>query len=213
MPQPVMIDDQPMSATFFGEGRWLTSFITPEALEVKDLHEEITQSIKEIDNRIMAAWSWVANQVKYVKFVRAKIWIHGKSSYQNDYWQNPSTLIRTKVGNCANKAFLLASLLRNDLLPGRVNCVLGNLHQEPKDGGHAWVELDYNGFKYIMESTRGDMQPMVSARVADIYEPVIFFNDESVSAIEGRTLLTPFAAVYADWLKDYLDWAYIEGRK
>jgi hypothetical protein len=64
-----------------------------------------------------------------------------------------------------------------------------------------------------MESTRGDMKPMVLAESADIYEPVVYFNDEEVSAIEGRTVLEPFTAVYADWLRDYLDWAYIEGRK
>jgi len=213
MPQPTAIDNQPISSTFFGEGRWLTDFITPSALEVKELHKEITQGIDDLEGRMLACWEWVANRVKYVRFVKGKIWIEGHVSVQDDYWQTPSQLIRTRVGNCSNKAFLLASLLRNDLPAKEVYCVLGNLHQAGTPGGHAWVEFRPNSHGYIMEATRGDMKPMVAAEVAEIYESVVYFNDESVLAFEDRTLLTPFAAVYADWLRDYLDWAYIEGRK
>jgi len=213
MPESTLIDDQPISATFFGEGRWLTDFITPDALEVKKLYDSLAKKAEGYEGRAVACWEWVANQVKYVRFVNAKIWVNGHSSVQNDYWQMPSQVIRTRVGNCCNKAFLLASLIRNELPTERVHCVLGNLHQPPQPGGHAWVEVCFNSHKYIMEATRGDMKPMVASEVADIYEPVIYFNDESVSAIEGRTVLEPFTAVYADWLKDYLDWAYIKGAK
>lgn len=207
------IDDQPISATFFGEGRWLTDFITPNALEVKELYENLTKNIDDDDGRMLACWDWVANKVKYVRFVKAKIWVNGHASAQGDYWQAPSQIIRTRIGNCANKAFLLCSLLRNELSAENVHCVLGNLHQGVKPGGHSWVEIRANSHSYIMESTRGDMQPMVAANVASIYESVIYFNDQGVSAVPGRTVLEPFTAVYADWLRDYLDWAYIEGRK
>jgi len=213
MVQPISIDDQPISATFFDEGRWLTSFVTPDALEVKELHAKLTKNIDELEDKMLACWNWVANGVRYVKFVRGKIWVNGHSSVQDDYWQPPSQLIQTKVGNCANKAFLLASLLRNDISAEKVHCVLGNLHQGRKPGGHAWVEVRLNSHSYIMESTRGDMAPLVISNMANIYESVIYFNDKVVSAIPGRTLLQPFCAVYADWLKDYLDWAYIEGAK
>jgi len=212
MSQPTQIDDQPISATFFGEGKWLTDFITPDALEVQELHKQITQGIDDLEEKLLACWNWVANRVKYVKFVKAKIWVNGHTSVQDDYWQDPAQVIRTKIGNCANKSILLASLIRNDLPPNQVNVALGNLHQPPNPGGHAWIELNFNSHPYIMESTRGDMQPMVASKVADIYEPVIYFNDKRVSAIEDRTLLTPFSAVYASWLKDYLDWAFIEGK-
>lgn len=213
MQPATLIDDQPVSATFFGEGKWLTSFITPQALEVKELYEKLTEGIDDSDERILACWTWVANQIKYVKFVKAKIWVNGHVSSQEDYWQAPSQTIRTRIGNCANKAFLLCSLLRNELPAENVHCVLGNLYQGEKPGGHAWVEIRYNSHGYIVESTRGDMQPMVISEVANIYEAVIYFNDKEVSVIEGRTVLEPFTAVYAAWLKDYLDWAYIEGRK
>lgn len=213
MSLPVQIDDQPIAATFFGEGRWLTDFVTPDALEVQELHQNLTSNIDDLESRLLACWDWVANRVKYVQFVKGKLWINGHSSVQPDYWQNPSQIIRTRIGNCVNKSILLASLIRNDLSDSQVHVVLGNLHQPPGGGGHAWAEVNFNSHPYIMESTRGDMQPLVAAEVADVYEPVVYFNDKSVSAIEDRTLLTPFAAVYADWLKDYLDWAFIEGRK
>ena len=213
MPEIIPIDNQPISATFFGEGKWLTSFVTPDALEVRKLHEQLTRNIDEIEDRVLACWGWVANQVKYVKFVQARIQINGHVAVQDDYWQAPSQLIKTKVGNCANKAFLLGSLLRRDLPSERVNVVLGNLSQGDNIGGHAWVEVSLNSHSHIMEATRGDMKPMVSTEVADIYESVIYFNDKSVLAVEDRTLLQPFCAVYADWLHDYLDWAFIEGRE
>ena len=213
MPAAIQIEDQPIASTFFGEGKWLTDFVTPDALEVQELHERLTNGIYNLEDKLIASWEWVAEQVKYVSFVKAKLWINGKSAIQSDYWQEPSMVIRTKVGNCANKAFLLASLVRQDLSPEQVNVVFGNLHQPPRAGGHAWIEVNFNSHPYIMESTRGDMKPMVATRVADIYEPVVYFNDKTVRAIEGRTLLQPFSAVYADWLRDYLDFAYIEGKK
>lgn len=213
MPETITINDQPISASFFGEGRWLTEFITPHTLEVRQLHEKLTQGIGTLDDRLLACWDWVANEVKYVPFVKGQLRVNGHISTQEDYWQTPSMVIRTKIGNCANKAFLLTSLLRNELPPNSVLCVLGNLYQDSQKGGHAWVEVKFNGKNFIMESTRGDMQPMVVSDEASIYESVVYFNDKMVSTVQGRTVLEPFCAVYASWLKDYLDWVYIQGRK
>lgn len=212
MPEPIAIDDQPISATFFGEGRWLSSFVTPNALEVQALHRELTQDIDELEDRIVACWHWVANRVKYTKFVRGKIWVNGHSSVQTDYWQTPSQLIRTQIGNCANKAFLVGALLRNDLPADRVHVVLGNLYNG-KPGGHAWVQANLGGIDYIIESTRPDARPLVPAINADRYEAVHLFNDQEIYTIEGKTVMEPFTACFSTWLTDYLDWAYIEGRK
>lgn len=210
---PVLIDDQPIAAGFFKQGKWLTDYITPDALEVQELHQAVSAGMKKLEDRMVSSWHWVADQMKYVPFVRAKLWVGGQSSTQDDYWQEPSQAIRTRIGNCVNKSMLLGSLLRNELPADQVYVVLGNLHQPPRPGGHAWVQVILNSQPYIMESTRGDMQPLVPSQVADIYEDILYFNDEFVMAIEDRTLLTPFSAVYADWLRDYLDFAYIEGRK
>jgi hypothetical protein len=208
----IPIDDQPIAATFFGEGRWLTDFITPDALEVQNLYKEITEGIANPLDRITACWEWVANQVKYVKFVRGKLTINGKTSWQNDYWQMPEMAIITRVGNCANKSFLLCSLLRNTLSPDQVYCVLGNLYNG-KPGGHSWCVVKLNGNDLISESTTPTAPPLVPASAAERYEAVHYFNDSEVYAVEGKTQLVPMAECFSTWLSDYLNWAYIESRK
>lgn len=208
----IAIDDQPMDAAFFGEVRRLTDFITPNALEVRSLYEEIIKGIENPLDRITACWEWVASRVKYVKFVRGKLTINGKTSWQNDYWQMPEMTTRTRVGNCAVKSFLLTSLLRNELSPDQVYCTLGNLYNG-KPGGHAWVSLNLDGQKYTMESTTPTAPPLVPADVADHYEPVHYFNDSKVYAVEGKTQLIPMAECFSTWLSDYLNWAYIEAQK
>jgi len=206
------IDDQPIAASFFGEGKWLTDYVTPDALEVQELYEGLTAGLNNLEDRLSALHGWVASEVKYVKFVRGELRVNGHLSVQNDLWQMPSQVIRTQVGNCANKSFLLASLLRNELSAENVHCVLGNLYNG-KPGGHVWIELNLGGRDYIMESTRPDVSPLVPTFATDRYEGVHLFNDKSVYNVEGRTVMTPFTACYSTWLKDYLDWAYIEGRK
>jgi len=115
------------------------------------------------------------------------------------------------VHNCANKAFLLTSLLRRELSSDEVFCVLGNLENNGDIGGHAWCEINLGGRDFIMESTRPDVPPLVPTQIATRYQPVHLFNDKQAYYIEGATVMEPFSAAYSTWLKDYLDWAYIEG--
>ena len=99
----------------------------------------------------------------------------------------PSVTARIKVGNCANKSFLLTSLLRQELPPAQVYCVLGNLYNG-KAGGHAWVQTRVHGTEYLVESTRADASVFVPASCAERYEAVHLFNDQEAYAIEGRTV-------------------------
>jgi|GEM_PF-4526309 len=112
------------------------------------------------------------------------------------------------VHNCANKSFLLTSMLRTFLGPEQVKCVLGNLYNGHA-AGHAWVQVNL-GQELVVEATRPDVPP-VPAATATRYEAVHLFNDQIVEAIEGRTVLVPFSACYSDWLRDYLNWNYING--
>lgn len=207
-----LIDDQPVAATFFKEGRWLTSYITPEDPDIVVLWEQLTNGKMGVENKIVACWDFVANDIKYKPFIGATINVEGRSSRQSDYWQSPSMCSRTGIGNCANKAFLLTSLLRHGMPDEKVYCVFGNLHNG-KVEGHAWVEWTEDGKDYIIESTRGDV-PMVEAGPTDRYEPIHYFNETLVWAVPGRTLMVPFSACFSKWLKDYLDWSYINhGRR
>lgn len=213
----IPIDDQPMAATFFGEGRWLSDFITPDAFEVQELYKEITKGIDNAADRISACWKWVASRVRYVTFVTGKMWIEGKVSVQKDLWTLPETTIRTRVGNCAVKSLLLTSLLRNELSTDQVYCAMGNLYNGTP-GGHAWVSLKQMApilpeGEYVMESTMPTAPAMVPASTAKRYEPVHYFNDATVYAVEGRTQLVPMCACFSTWLSDYLNWVWIEAQK
>lgn len=205
----VIIDDQPVTSGFFGEGSWLSDYINPDEPDILMLWKEVTENAKSQEDRVKAAWGWVARNIRYKDFIKASINVEGNTSTQHDYWQKPGMCLKTGVGNCANKSFLLTSLLRNEFTPEQVHCVLGNLHNG-KAEGHAWVEANLNGISYILESTREDVPP-VDANEAVRYEPVHYFNDKVVYAIPGRTLMVPFSACYSTWLRDYLNWAYING--
>lgn len=208
----IPIDDQPIDATFFGEVRRLTDWITPDSLEVQSLYQHLTEGVIGSRDKIIACWNWVASQVKYVKFVKGKLWINGKASVQDDLWTLPETTIRTQVGNCAVKSFLLTSLLRNQLSAEEVYCALGNLYNG-KPGGHAWINLNLDDGEFYMESTMPTAPPLVPVAAAKRYEAVHYFNDKKVLAVEGKTQLIPFTACYSDWLNEYLHWAYIEGQR
>lgn len=208
----VPIDDQPIAAGLWGEGSWLSDFITPDALDVQALHQQITEGINDSKERIIACWKWVASQVKYVKFVKARMWVNGRSSAQNDYWQLPSLTIQTRVGNCAVKSFLLCSLLRNELPAEQVYCTLGNLYNG-KPGGHAWLKLNLDDEQFYMESTMPTAPPLVPIAAAKRYEAVHYFNDKSVHAVEGATQVLPYTMCYSTWLSEYLNWAYIENQR
>jgi len=208
----IEIDDQPMSSRFFGEGKWLTEFVTPSSLEVCELHDGLTSSLVSIEDRVVACWQWVASEVKYKRFVSGTLRIENKTERQNDLWCDPSMTICTKVGNCANKAFLLASLIRRDMDADSVHCVLGNLYNG-KAGGHAWVQVRMNDQDYIVEATKDSGPVMVLAELAHRYESVHLFNDQQVWAIKGRTVMEPYTACFSTWLTTYLDQVYIEGGK
>ncbi len=211
MVEAIQIDDQPISSTFFGQGKWLTEFVTPDNEDVQRLYKQVTENLNTKEEKAKAAWFWVASKVKYVSFVKATLNVEGRISTQKDFWGEPSLTIHTKIGNCANKSFLLASLLRNFIDEGNIKCVFGNLCQNGVCGGHAWVEVTGMDDVYIMETTRDDVPAFIPAEGLSIYEPVIYFNDKSVEAVPGRTLLVPFSAVYADWLSDYINRAAIAG--
>lgn len=211
MQTPTIIDNQPISATFFGEGKWLTEFITPENIDVQALYHELTHGLVSIEDKIAACHAYVASEIKYKRLINGTLNIEGRVSRQNDLWSDPSTTIAIGIGNCANKSFLLTSLLRQELSADQVYCILGNLYNG-KPGGHAWSQVNING-GYIVESTRADVPVLVPVECAERYEAVHYFNDEEIYYIEGRTMLEPFTACFSTWLSDYLDWAYIHGRK
>ncbi len=203
MVQVYKIDNQPMAAGFFNEVKNLTDFITPDSLEVTELYHQLTSDIISREERILACWNWVASNVRYVKTVKGRLWINGRTSVQHDLWQEPAMVINTLIGNCANKSFLLTSLLRNELPPEDVFCVLGNIYNGTA-GGHAWLQVKLNDQFYTMESTTPLAPPLVPIEKTRRYQAVHFFNDKTVQAVEGRTQMVPFNHCSEKWVAKYL---------
>lgn len=191
--QKLPMDDQPISSRFFGESKWLSEFITPDNLEVTVLYNNLTDGMTTDREIAIACWEWVAHNVRYKPFIKGTLIIEGKRQTQFDLWCDPSLTICTRIGNCANKAFLLASLLRRNFSENRVYCVLGNLINGSGSGGHAWVQLTLDGQEYIMETTRNDIPALIEASSTKRYQCVHFFNDKEMYFVPGTTVMEPFS--------------------
>jgi len=197
-------DDQPVNqATLIGENRYLTSWITPNNLEIQQMYKELTQGIADQRERIITLWNFVKD-IPYTKFVKSRIQIDGKRFYQNDTWLDPAQALIAGRLNCFNKSALLTSLLRQELSPDQVFVCLTNVNVDGIDG-HA---VSYIRFEddYILETTNpGIKNPFMPASAADIYGAVAWFNDKQVSYVPGTRLREPLGLCCIGWLEQYIN--------
>jgi len=200
--QALPIDDQPINgATLLGEDRWLSEWITPDNLEIQLEYERLTQKLTEPKDRVLACFNRVLS-IPYTEAVKAKVNIDGRTFVQKDVWLDPAQALKARKLNCANRSFLLASLLRQEFPPDKVWVVLGNLRLDGL-GGHAWVV--FRGDRdYILETTSPRIRVPITN--SDVHEEVIFFNDQEVRAIPHRSVEEPFSKCWCHpLLEDYLD--------
>ena len=194
----IPVNPQPISAQF-GQGRWMNEWIQPGNLDVQEKYAELVKGMSSGD-MIHRCLNYVTS-IPYKAFISGRLQIEGRIFTQDDLWMEPDTTMLAGVANCANKTFLLTSLLRNYLDAHQVYAVLGNIHTN-NIGGHAWVEVNRT---MLLESTQPRITaPLDKAAVADIYEPVVYFNDVETYYVEGHTELRPISDVAVVWLQDYL---------
>jgi hypothetical protein len=96
--------------------------------------------------------------------------------------------MKVRQSNCANKSFLMASLLKN-LLPneGEVFVVLGRYEAEDI-GGHAWVQVQLYGQTYFIETTQPRLpSPLITPEKATKYKAQLYFDQHAVY-LGGRSL-------------------------
>lgn len=197
-------DDQPILASIMNERRLLTSWITPNSLEVQNKYEQLTSGLESTEDKVKACLKYVSD-IPYVQFVRVSANVAGKTFVQPDTWLQPAEAIFSPRLNCANKTFLLTSLLRQELPAENVWACLGNLNVDSQTG-HAicYVRLDQD---YILETTNpGVRDKFIPIEAATMYEDVIFFNSEEVRVLPDRKIREPFSACYncEPFLSDYL---------
>ncbi len=198
----IVCDDQPISgATLFHEGRYLTSWITPGNLEVQRKYKALTDNLS-LKDRIISCWGYVAKEIRYRYFITSRVSVDGRTFVQKDAWLDPGEVIQAGVANCMNRSVLLCSLLRQELSPSQVYVVLGNIQGE----GHAWVlvRLDQD---YILETTSPHLPScFIEASKAEIYDPVIYFNDRYIKYFPEKSIHEPFGSCFCiPWLESYLE--------
>jgi len=191
-------DDQPINASMLGEDRFITSWVTPESLAIKQAHKAITNGIDDYRQRIEALWRFVRD-IPYVQFVSSRVSIGGRTIRQDDVWLDPAQALVAGQLNCFNKSALLASLIKQET--ENVYVCLNNVTYDGV-GGHAIVYLPEGDF--VMETTNPHIiHPWERASDIDIYEPVIFFNDKEVRAVPGVDLEQPLGYCCVRWLEEY----------
>ena len=201
----IPVNDQPIggtgAATLFHESRWLSEWVATETLEVQTKYEEITQKLTNVWDKTIACFNFVLD-IPYTPTIRTRVSIDGKTFTQEDTWLDPGQAIKAPALNCANRAFLLASLLRQEHSPNQVWVALGNLHIDGI-GGHAWV-IFRGSEDYILETTSPTIRAPISH--SDAHEGVIYFNDREVRIVPGREIKEPFSACWCHpFLEDYLN--------
>lgn len=204
----IKADNQPID-TRFGDATWLTDFITPNNPDVILKYQELTQGLTNTDDVFIALWEHVAVK-PYVPLVAAKLMVGDKVLFQRDTWFFPAEAMKVGALNCANRAFLLTSLLKNHLRsPGDVYCIIGDLVLGDV-GSHAWVEVRHQGRSYIMETTQPNIRyAMIPKELAGAYQAMVCFDEKSVYTVDRsvnivEVLQADFALDPIKYLETYL---------
>jgi len=126
-------------------------YVTPHDSAVEALAGRIN-GVQEA-YREAIQWIWVSDQILHGKPER---WLmpHEFLSDTPNYPSNP--LQGNAVSDCEEQANTLVSLLQDEgISPEKVRVVLGKVKFENGEGGHAWLELWYNGEWLPLEATSG----------------------------------------------------------
>jgi len=195
----IKIPNQPIMARF-GETVWLTDFITPNNPDIKLLVNKYIASTQE--ETMWNLWQYVAN-MPYNEVVASTLYAAGLKIAQSDTWFYPGETVQLGVGNCANKTFLLVSLLKN--LGVDVHGVMGTWD----DNNHAWIQVEREDTFYYIETTSPKTE-MFMTLDKEGYDPFIYFDNQEVFATEDSKDFTKiFKGKFiqpgvVDWFNDYL---------
>ncbi len=209
MSELIELQSQPISARF-GACKDVKEFVQPNTLMVRELLDRLNLAQMSEDDRILACWDWVARNIDYPKDrTTFALTVYGKTIKADDYFLEPSETIAIGLGKCDATSNLLVSMLRNFLSPERVWVVLGDLHSGA-GGGHAWVVVSRNSHYDVLETTLNklpDGNPWKDAgseAVSLIYDPVLYYNDQRIRAVEDAMMCTlPFQNCKIPWLEEY----------
>lgn len=203
------VDNQPIDARVGGDAVWITDFITPNNPDILLKYNELTAGLTDPDDIAVALWHYISHQ-PYVPLIFARLNVLGKTFQQKDTWFYPGESLQIGKGNCANKSFVLASLLKNYYrVPGQVFCAMGNITLDGI-GAHAWVELNNSAGRFIIETTQPNLEhALIPKEAAIAYDAKVYFDERDVY-VNGQGISAPqalsahFGVCAVPWLENYL---------
>ena len=201
----VPCDNQPVVASPFHDTRFLTSWVTPDSIDIQNKYAALTEGLASTREKVVACLQYVAN-IPYTKFVKVTANVGGRIFVQPDAWLQPAEAMYVPRLNCSNRAFLLTSLLRQELPQGAVWACLGNVNLHGIDG-HAWVVGRIDGSEYVLETTNPKLRrTLIPLTNADVYDDVVYVDDVGVRMIPDRAVHEPFSDCWCiPWLESYLN--------
>lgn len=117
-------------------------------------------------------WSWYLEGRSAVDVTSPKEivdWLRGCSYlgdsvlfHEKDFWQHPVTFENLRKGDCEDHALWAWRKLKELGIPAEFVCGRGGPRDAPGNGGHAWIHLDLDGQRYLMETVAGKREPMTS---------------------------------------------------
>ena len=180
---------------FAGEQHDIRDFVTPAQIEVVCLFEQLKSD--DPQQTLLNCWTWVNDNVAYPTdrlgrtVDRQELISFGALHYINstDFWFFPCEVIarariarkygRKSLGDCDDVAFVLVSVLRNQLSPQDVYCVMGDYFNS-QAAGHAWVKCRLDGAWCIVDPTAKVGTPADPNR----YDEFVLFNDMEVHELK-----------------------------
>jgi len=180
---------------FAGETYHITDWITPYALEVQCLFDQLKSD--DPKQTLINCWQWLNDNVSYptnclgAAVDRQELISFGTLHYINstDFWQFASETIararlarkygRKTLGDCEDMAVIMVSLMRNQLSPQDVYCVMGGYFNS-QAAGHAWVKCRLDGEWHIIDPTIKVGKPVDMSR----YDEYILFNDVEIHELK-----------------------------
>jgi len=175
---------------FAGEQHDIRDFVTPNQVEILGLYEHLKQD--DPYDTVELCWKYLNQYVQYPANPLGQtvdkqrlITFGGAFIYDQpeDYWQFPyETTARVRwaakyhqkaFGDCADVAFVMASVLRNQLGPNEVHACIGTYILHGKPAGHAWVKFRIDLNIYYADPTKDFGKSMDF----DLYDEYVLFND------------------------------------
>jgi len=204
----VKADNQPINARAAGDANWITDYITPRNPDVMLKYQLLSKGLYRSEDIITAIWRYVAS-FPYKETISSKLITGGKTFIQKDTWFYPAETLKIQTSNCANRAFLLASLLKNHLTePGDVYVVVGNITIDGI-GAHAWVQVRVNDRPYFLEATQLNLPNAFIPTSQSAYNPIVYLDENSVYTVSttidiAEVLSARFGVCAIPFLRNYL---------